>query len=71
MTKDSTNKMPIINCELLIEQMSEKSCYNMTNMQVQRYLDEGILKTTLQKYLLTMTLRYQQMMMMFTFIPME
>ena len=57
MIKDSTNQMPIINCELLIEQMSEKSCYNMTNMQVQRYLDEGILKTTLQKYLLTMTLR--------------
>ena len=27
--------------------MSEESCYNMTNMQVQRYLDERILKTTL------------------------
>ena len=27
--------------------MSEESCYNMTNMQVQRYLNERILKTTL------------------------
>ena len=47
MTKDSSDKMPIIICKLLIEQMSEESCYNMTNMQVQRYLDERILKTTL------------------------
>ena len=47
MIRDSTDKMPIIICELLIEQMSEESCYNMTNMQVQRYLDERILKTTL------------------------
>ena len=27
--------------------MLEESCYNMTNMQVQRYLNERILKTTL------------------------
>ena len=47
MIRDSTNKMPMIICELLIEQMSEESWYNMTNMQVQRYLDERILKTAL------------------------
>ena len=40
MIKDSTKKMPIIICKLLIEQMSEESCYNMTYMQVKRYLDE-------------------------------
>ena len=40
MIKDSTNKMPITICELLIEQVSEESCYNMTNMQAQRYLGE-------------------------------
>ena len=40
MIKDSTKKMPIIICKFLIEQMSEESCYNMTNMQVKRYLDE-------------------------------
>ena len=34
MIKDSSStKMPIIICELLIEQMSEESCYNMKNMQ--------------------------------------
>ena len=27
--------------------MSEESCYNMTNMHIQRYLDERILKITL------------------------
>ena len=47
MIKDSTDKTPIIICELLIEEMSKESCYNMTNMRVQRYLDERILKTTL------------------------
>ena len=47
MIRDSTDKMPMIICELLIEQMWEESCYNMTNMQVQRYLEERILKTTL------------------------
>ena len=47
MIRDSTDKMPMIICELLIEQMWEESCYNMTNMQVQRYLDERILKTAL------------------------
>ena len=38
--------MPTIIFESLIEQISEGSCYNMTNMWVQRYLDERILKTT-------------------------
>ena len=47
MTKDSSDKMPIIICKLLIKQMSEESCYNMTNMHIQRYLDERILKITL------------------------
>ena len=47
MIKDSTDKTPIIICELLIEEMSKESCYNMTNMRVQRYLDERIVKTTL------------------------
>ena len=47
MIKDSTDKMSIIICELLMDQMLDESCYNMTNMQVQRYLDERILKTTL------------------------
>ena len=44
MIKDSTDKMPIIISESLIEQLSEGSCYNMTNMRVQRYLDGRILK---------------------------
>ena len=44
MIKDSTNKMPIIIFESLIEQISEGSCYDMTNMRVQRDLDERILK---------------------------
>ena len=47
MIKGSNDKMPLIICELLITQMSEESCYNMTNMQPQRYLNERILKTTL------------------------
>ena len=44
MIKDSTDKMPIIIFESLIEQISEGSCYDMTNMRVQRDLDERILK---------------------------
>ena len=47
MIKDSTDKMPMIIFESLIEQISEGSCYAMTNMQVQMYLDERILKTTI------------------------
>ena len=47
MIKDSNDKMPLIICELLIRKMWEESCYNMTNMQPQRYLNERILKTTL------------------------
>ena len=47
MLKNSTDKMPTIIFESLIEQISEGSCYDMKNMQVQRYLDERILKTTL------------------------
>ena len=47
MIKDSNDKLPLIICELLITQMSEESCYSMTNMQPQRYLNERILKTTL------------------------
>ena len=47
MIKESIDKMPIIICKLLIEQMLEESCYNMTDMQVQRYPDERILETTL------------------------
>ena len=39
--------MPIIIFESLIEQISEGSCYDMTNMRVQRYLDEQILKMTI------------------------
>ena len=42
--KDSTDKIPIIIFESLIEQMSEICCYNMTKMRVQRYLDERIMK---------------------------
>ena len=45
MTKDSTDEIPIIIFESLIEQLSEGICYNMTNMRVQRYLDGRILKT--------------------------
>ena len=45
MMKNSTDKMPIIIFESLIEQISEGSCYDMTNVPVQRYLDEQILKT--------------------------
>ena len=44
MIKDSTDKIPIIIFESLIEQMSEICCYNMTKMRVQRYLDERIMK---------------------------
>ena len=47
MINDSTDKMPTIIFESLIEQISEGSCYDMKNMQVQGYLDERILKTTL------------------------
>ena len=39
--------MPIIILESLIEQISEGSCYDMTNMRGQSYLDKRILKTTL------------------------
>ena len=46
MTKDSTDKMPIITFESLTEQISEGSYYDMTNIRVQRYVDERILKTT-------------------------
>ena len=46
-TKDNTDKMPIIFFESLIEQISEGSCYDMTDMWVQRYLDERILRTTI------------------------
>ena len=44
MIKDSTDKIPIIFFESLIEQISEICCYNMTKMRVQRYLDERIMK---------------------------
>ena len=47
MIKDSPDKMPIIIFESIIGQTSEGSCYDMTNMRVQRYLDERILKTTM------------------------
>ena len=47
MTKDSTDKMPIIIYESLIKQISEGSCYDMTNMRVQRYLDKRTLKMSL------------------------
>ena len=47
MIKDSTDKMPIIIFESLIKQISEGSCYDMTKMRVQRYLDERTLKVTL------------------------
>ena len=43
--KDSTDKIPIIIFESLIAQISERSCCDMTNMPVQRYLDGRILKT--------------------------
>ena len=46
MIEYSTNKMPIIIFESLIKQISKGSCYDLTNMQVQRYLDKRILKTT-------------------------
>ena len=45
MIKDSTDKIPIIIFESLIAQISERSCCDMTNMPVQRYLDGRILKT--------------------------
>ena len=32
--------------ESLIEKVTDVSCYNFTNMRVQRYLDEQVLKTT-------------------------
>ena len=48
MIKGSTNKMPIVIFESLIEQISYGSCYAMTtNKQVQRYLDEQTPKITL------------------------
>ena len=47
MIKENIDKMPIIICKLLTEQMLEESYYNMTDMQVQRYLDERILETIL------------------------
>ena len=47
MINDSTDKMPTIIFESLIEQISEGSCYDMKNMQVQGCLDERILKATL------------------------
>ena len=46
MIKGSTDKIPIVIFESLIEQISDGSCWDMTNMQVQRYLDEQTLKTT-------------------------
>ena len=45
MIKGSTDKIPIVIFESLIEQISDGSCWDMTNMQVQRYLDEQTLKT--------------------------
>ena len=45
--KRSTYKMSIVIFESLIEQISYKSCYGMTNLPVQRYLDERTLITTL------------------------
>ena len=47
MIKDNTDKMPIIIIESQIEQISDESCYDMTNMQKQRCLDERILKANL------------------------
>ena len=47
MIKNSTDKMPVIIFESLIEQIFEGSCYDMTDMRVQRYLGERIMKTTL------------------------
>ena len=73
MIKDSTDKTPIIICELLIEEMSKESCYNMTNMRVQRYLDERILKTTLiSEVSLNDDIEVKQMMILFTYcLPMR
>ena len=45
MIKGSTDKIPIVIFESLTEQISDGSCWDMTNMQVQRYLDEQTLKT--------------------------
>ena len=45
MIKGSTDKIPIVIFESLIEQISDGSCWDITNMQVQRYLDEQTLKT--------------------------
>lgn len=40
MIKDSTDKMTVVIFELLIEKVRDGSCYDFTNMIVERYLDE-------------------------------
>ena len=47
MIKDNIDKMPIVIIESQIEQIPDESCYDMTNMQKQRCLDEQILKANL------------------------
>lgn len=52
MIKDSTDKMTVVIFELLIEKVRDGSCYDFTNMIVERYLDEWVLKTTLTTWIL-------------------